>query len=100
MIKQKTFSDKVLDFNEWLPNTSLNLPGNYSINNPFNGDNKDKILYESDLFECFLINSPRAEGHTVISSKKHYKDMMEIPDDLCKEIFVFAKMTVIGVLNS
>ena len=55
------------------------------------GDNKDKILYESDLFECFLINSPRAEGHTVISSKKHYKDMMEIPDDLCKEIFVFAK---------
>ena len=55
------------------------------------GNNEDKMLYENDLFECFLVNNPRAEGHTIISSKKHYKDMMEIPDDLCKEIFVFAK---------
>ena len=55
------------------------------------GNNEDKILYENDLFECFLVNNPRAEGHTIISSKEHYKDMMEIPDDLYKEIFVFAK---------
>ena len=55
------------------------------------GDNKDKMLYENELFECFLISNPRAIGHTIISSKEHYKDMMEIPDDLCKEIFLFAK---------
>ena len=55
------------------------------------GDNKDRMLYENDLYECFLVGNPRADGHTIISSKKHYKDMMEIPDDLCKEVFVFAK---------
>jgi len=24
-------------------------------------------------------------------SKEHYKDMMEIPDELCKEVYIFAK---------
>lgn len=55
------------------------------------GDNSNKMLYENELFECFLVGNPRAEGHTIISSKKHYKDMMEIPDDLCEEVFLFAK---------
>ena len=55
------------------------------------GDNSDKMLYENENFECFLCGNPRAPGHTIISSKKHYKDMMEIPDSLCSEIFIFAK---------
>ena len=38
-----------------------------------------------------LANNPRADGHTIISTKKHYKDMMEIPNDLCSKIFIFAK---------
>ena len=59
------------------------------------GDNTNKIIYEDDKFECFLVGNPRAIGHIAISSKKHYKDMMEIPDDLCKKIFVFAKKTMI-----
>lgn len=60
-------------------------------NNCLYGDNTDKMLFENEIFECFLCGNPRAVGHTIISSKKHYKDMMEIPDDLCKEVFVFAK---------
>ena len=60
-------------------------------NNVLYGDNTNKMLYENDLFECFLVGNPRAEGHAIISSKKHYKDMMEIPDDLCREVFIFAK---------
>lgn len=60
-------------------------------NNCLYGDNTDKMLFENEIFECFLCGNPRAVGHTIISSKKHYKDMMEIPDDLCKEFFVFAK---------
>lgn len=55
------------------------------------GDNKDKMLFENKLFECFLVGNPRAKGHTIISSKKHYKEMMEIPDELCQEVFLFAK---------
>ena len=43
------------------------------------GNNEDKMLYKNELFECFLVGNPRADGHTIISSQKHYKDMMEIP---------------------
>ena len=55
------------------------------------GDNSDKMIYEDDKYECFLIGNPRAEGHAAISTKKHYKDVMEIDDETCKEIFVLAK---------
>lgn len=62
------------------------------------GDNKDKMLYEDELFECFLVGNPRSNGHTAISTKKHYKDMMEIDDETCKKIFVLSKK-VMNVLK-
>lgn len=55
------------------------------------GNNADKMIFENDKFECFLVGNPRANGHTVISTKKHYKDMMEIDDITCQEIFILAK---------
>ena len=55
------------------------------------GDCSDKLLFENDLFECMLVGNPRAPGHTAIISKAHYKDMLEIPDELCWEVYVFAK---------
>lgn len=64
---------------------------NKEHNNIVFGDDTDKMLYENDLFECFLVANPRAVGHTAISSKKHYKDMMDIDDNLCIEVFQFAK---------
>lgn len=62
------------------------------------GDNKDKMLFENDMFECFFVGNPRSTGHTAISTKKHFKDMMEIDDVTCKEIFVLAKK-VMNVLK-
>lgn len=55
------------------------------------GDNSDRMLYENEWFECFFVGNPRADGHAIISSKKHYKDMLEIPDELCAAVFLFAK---------
>ncbi len=55
------------------------------------GNNTDKMIFENEKFECFLVSNPRANGHVVISSKKHYKDMMQISDELCSEIFIFSK---------
>ncbi len=55
------------------------------------GDNTDKILYEDNDFECFLVGNPRANGHTAISTKKHFKDMMELDDELCTKVFVLSK---------
>lgn len=62
------------------------------------GDNTDKMLFEDDNFECFLVGNPRADGHTAISTKKHYKDMLEIDDTICKGMFVLAKK-VMNVLK-
>ena len=58
------------------------------------GSNEDKILYEDEDIECFLVGNPRAKGHTAISTKKHYKDMMEIDDEICQKVFVFSKKTM------
>lgn len=67
---------------------------NKENNNCLYGDISDKLLFENDEFECFLVGNPRAVGHTAISTKRHYKDMMEVPDDLCSKIFIFAKKTM------
>jgi diadenosine tetraphosphate (Ap4A) HIT family hydrolase len=63
------------------------------------GDCSDKLLFENELFECMLVGNPRAPGHTAIISKAHYKDMMDIPDELCCEVYVFAKR-VMNVLKA
>ena len=55
------------------------------------GDDTDKTFYEDDKFSCFLVGNPRADGHAAISTKKHFKDMMDIDDETCREIFVLAK---------
>ena len=55
------------------------------------GENEDKTIYEDKDFECILDSNPRAVGHTLIFPKKHYKDMMEIDDELCTKIFLLAK---------
>ena len=52
-------------------------------NNVLYGDNKDRIIYEDEFFECFLVGNPRAEGHVAISTKNHFKDMMEIDNETC-----------------
>lgn len=55
------------------------------------GDSTDKMIYEDDDFECFFVGNPRANGHVAISTKTHYKDMMEINDEICVKIFLLAK---------
>ena len=63
-------------------------------NNILYGSKEDKMIYEDELFECFLAGNPRANGHTVISTKDHYKDMLEIDDEICMKIFLLAKKTM------
>lgn len=55
------------------------------------GEPSDKMIYEDDDFECFLVGNPRCNGHTAISTKKHFKDMMEIDDEICTKMFILAK---------
>ena len=61
------------------------------------GDSAERMLYENDQFECLMISNPRAPGHTIISTKAHYKDTMELPDDLCREVYSFARRVMIAL---
>ena len=60
-------------------------------NNILYGDNTNRVIFEDDKFECILVPNPRAVGHTIISTKKHYKDMMVLDDTTCKDIFILSK---------
>ena len=55
------------------------------------GDNSDKLLYEENEIECFLVGNPRADGHMCISTIEHYHDMSEAPDYINEKIIRFAK---------
>ena len=59
------------------------------------GDNKDKLLYEDEDIECFLVGNPRADGHMCISTMEHFHDMSEAPDWLNEKIIRFAKQFMI-----
>lgn len=55
------------------------------------GDDSEMIVYEDDILECFLVGNPRAKGHVAVSTKKHFKDMMDIDDVTCERVFKFSK---------
>ncbi len=55
------------------------------------GDSSGRMLYENERLECMLIPNPRAPGHAIVSSKAHYKDMMELPEELCAEACLLAR---------
>ena len=55
------------------------------------GDDSEMIVYEDDILECFLVGNPRAKGHVAVSTKKHFKDMMNIDDVTCERVFKFSK---------
>lgn len=61
------------------------------------GDSTARMLFENNRFECLLIGNPRAPGHTIISTKMHYKDMMVLPDELCREIYSFARRVMVAL---
>lgn len=61
------------------------------------GDDASRMYYEDDEFECFLVGDPRAKGHSAISTKKHYKDMMELDNKTCSRVFVLAKKAMLAI---
>lgn len=57
----KTFADKVLEFNEWLANVSLELPEGYAVRNPFRGENQDQIKEVTKLFYQNIMQTIRKD---------------------------------------
>lgn len=86
LVKEKKIGQKELTDNGICP-TCFDKENNGILY----GNKEMRMIYEDDDIECFFDGHPKGLGHTIISSKKHYKDMMELPDDLCEKIFLFTK---------
>ena len=55
------------------------------------GEIKADIVYSDDNFIGFLDINPRAEGHTVIISKKHFRNLLDMPASLGNEMLEAVK---------
>ena len=49
------------------------------------------IVYEDDNFLSFLDIQPVNKGHLLIVTKKPYRWMQDVPDDILSEAFVLTK---------
>lgn len=67
--------------------TCLNRQTNGAV---FGDDTPQRLFMDSDI-ECLLVTNPRAKGHMIISTIKHYHDMSEAPDAINEKIIRFAK---------
>lgn len=61
------------------------------------GDNSEKMLYEDEDIECYLVGNPRADGHAIVAPKAHYKDLMECPPNLYTKIMLKAQTLAIVI---
>ena len=55
------------------------------------GDDKLLKTYEDEDIECLFVPNPRAKGHMMISTQKHYHDLSEAPDEINEKIIRFVK---------
>lgn len=51
-----------------------------------NKEIQKELTYEDENFIAFLDIKPRAEGHTLIVPKKHYKTILDMPNTLGNEL--------------
>lgn len=55
------------------------------------GEIPTKIILESENFIAFPDKNPKTDGHTLIVSKKHFVNMIDLPADLASEIVGMVK---------
>lgn len=56
-------------------------------------------VYEDDEVLAFLDITPVNPGHTLVVSKKHYNDLLELPEDLAKKIIQAVKKIAPAVIR-
>jgi histidine triad (HIT) family protein len=58
-----------------------------------------KKVYENDNFLAFLDINPKAEGHTVMISKQHYRTILDLPKSLGMELLDAVKEVSMKLMN-
>lgn len=56
-----------------------------------NGGIPSSTIYEDEDFRVFLDLNPAARGHALLVPKKHFENLFELDDELCKKAMVLAK---------
>ena len=55
------------------------------------GNDSERMVFEDKDIECVLITNPRADGHMIITTKKHFHDLAECPDRINRKIISYIK---------
>lgn len=58
------------------------------------GEIPSATIYEDEEFRVILDLGPATKGHALLIPKKHYANLMEIPEDLAAKAMVTAKKVV------
>ena len=61
------------------------------------GDNTNLLIYEDEDIECLFVPNPRADGHMMISTQKHFHDLSEADDFINEKIIRFTKQFMIAI---
>jgi len=60
---------------------------------------KVKRVYEDENFIAFLDTHPRAEGHTLIIPKKHFRNLLDMPNTLGNEMLEAIKKVSLKLID-
>jgi histidine triad (HIT) family protein len=64
------------------------------------GEIPSKKIYEDDDFFAFLDIKPKTKGHTLVITKKPYKDLLEIPEKELEEYLKVVQKIAKGIKES
>ena len=63
------------------------------------GEIESKKVYSDDNFFGILDINPKAEGHTLIVSKKHFKNILDVPSSLGGELLDAVKKVGLNLIK-
>ncbi len=64
---------------------------NKATNGHVYGDESNLEIFDDKDIACLFVANPRADGHMMIATKKHFHDLSECSDRVNKKIICFAK---------
>ncbi len=64
------------------------------------GELPARVVYEDEDVMAFLDINPVSKGHTLVVPKKHYRNMVDAPDDVIAKIYTIAKKIGVAAMNA
>lgn len=63
------------------------------------GEIPSKKTYEDDNFIAFLDINPKTEGHTIIATKNHFRNLLDMPTTLGNELLEAIKNVSLNLIK-